>query len=414
MNVFLCSTFADLKAEREAVLSVVSQLQHQYQAMEFFGARPGRPLDTYLDEVRSCAIVVMVLSHLYGSLAPGLDISYTEAEYQEGYRHGKKCFVYIRDEDAPVPGRYHEKDPLKLERLTKLRTVLAERHTIVLFGDAADLARKVESDLAREVEKTTRPAAPEAAELGTFGEMFARELRVAADLQQQLLPKAAPAIAGFDIAARLDQARSVGGDYYDFFDYGDGRLGITIADVSGKGLPAGLMITSLQGRIHILAEHRYGPGQLVSWLNSSVAKNCPMHRFVTSFFALVNNRDGDLVYCNAGHNPPMVARRDGVVEHLPFGGPVLGIRQDVRYQEHKSHLEFGDALLLYTDGVTECPKAISEEAFGEDRLAAVLRDYRDRPAEITIKAIFSAIDHWASGAPFADDTAAVVIRRLRH
>jgi hypothetical protein len=173
MNVFLCSTFADLKAEREAVIAVVQRLQHQYQAMEFFGARPGRPIDTCLDEVRSSAVVVVVLGFLYGSLSPGLDISYTEAEYQESYRLAKKCLVYMRDEDALVPARYHEKDPLKLERFLKFKKTLSDRHTFVPFGDAADLARKVESDLAREAQYATLSTPPEATGLDSAEQTFA-------------------------------------------------------------------------------------------------------------------------------------------------------------------------------------------------------------------------------------------------
>lgn len=412
MDVFLCSTFADLKSEREAVLAVVEKLQHQYRAMEFFGARSGRPMEECLEEVRSCALLVVVLGHLYGSLAPGLDISYTEAEYQEGHRLAKKCLVYIRDEDAPVPGKYHEKDPLKLDRLVKFQRVLSDRHTIMPFSDAADLARKVEIDLEREARKSTMPTPPEAIEIADVERMLARDVNFGASVQQQLLPRVVPVVGGFDFAARLDQARGVGGDYYDFFDYGDGRMGIVIADVAGKGLPAALIMTGLQGRVHILAEHLYGVDQLMTRLNRSVSKNIPENRFVTMIFALLNLHNGELVYCNAGHNPPMIARHDGSVERLEGGGYCVGILADSRYQEQNARLDVGDALLLYTDGVTECQSAASED-FGEDRLAAVLREYRDRPAEAIMEAVFSAISGWAAGAGFSDDTAAVVIRRVR-
>jgi len=412
MDVFLCSTFADLKTEREAVLAVVDKLQHQYRAMEFFGARSGQPMEECFKEVRSCALLVIVVGHLYGSLVPGLDISYTEAEYQEGHRLAKKCLVYIRDEDAPVPAKYHEKDPLKLERLMKFRGVLSDRHTIMPFSDAADLARKVEIDLEREARKSTLPRPPEATEIADVERMRARDVDFGARVQQQLLPRVTPVAPGFDFAARLDQARGIGGDYYDFFDYGDGRIGTVIADVSGKGLPAALIMTSLQGRVHILADHLYDVSHLMTRLNRSVNKNCPSNRFVTIIFALLNMRNGELVYCNAGHNPPMIARHDGSVERLEGGGPCVGILPDVQYEEQNARLDFGEVLLLYTDGVTECVNAANEE-FGEDQLAAVLREYRDRPAEAIMEAIFGALNRWTGGTGFPDDLAAVVIRRLR-
>jgi sigma-B regulation protein RsbU (phosphoserine phosphatase) len=279
------------------------------------------------------------------------------------------------------------------------------------FSDAADLARKVEIDLEREARKSTMPTPPETTEIADVERMLARDVNFGARVQQQLLPRVTPVVAGFDFAARLDQARGVGGDYYDFFDYGDGRIGTVIADVSGKGLPAALIMTSLQGRVHILAEHLYDVGQFMTRLNRSVSKNWE-NRFVTMIFALLNLSNGELVYCNAGNNPPMIARHDGSVERLEGGGPIVGILPDVRYQEQNAHLDFGDALLLYTDGVTECDNAASEE-FGEDRLAAVLREYRDRAAEAIMEAIFSALNRWTAGAGFSDDTAAVVIRRVR-
>jgi hypothetical protein len=157
MVVFLCGTYADLKTERQAVLAVVSELQHQHQAMEFFGARPGRPIETCLEEVRASDLLVVILGNLYGSLIPGEEVSYTEAEYEEGYGLAKKCLIYMRDEEALVSVRYMEQDPVKLTKLTKFRTTVAERHTIVRFRDATDLARKVEGDLKREAQRAPGP-----------------------------------------------------------------------------------------------------------------------------------------------------------------------------------------------------------------------------------------------------------------
>jgi sigma-B regulation protein RsbU (phosphoserine phosphatase) len=212
------------------------------------------------------------------------------------------------------------------------------------------------------------------------------------------------------MAVRLIQARYVGGDYYDFFDYGDGRIGIVIADASGKGLPSALIMTGLQGRVHILAEHLYGVSKLVTLLNDSTVKHSPAERYATLFFAVLNISNGELVYCNAGLNPPMIARHDGSVEGLSGGGGVVGLFVGMKYEEYRTHLDPGDSLLLCSDGITDCMNAEGED-FGEDRLAAVLRKYRDLPARAIIEALFSALNEWDQGAEFADDVTAVVVRR---
>lgn len=152
LTVFLCSTQADLGPEREAVLAAVRRLQLQHDAMEFFGAREGRPLETCLAEVRRSDILVVVIGHRYGTFVPGHDISYTEAEYQEGHRLGKPCLVYVRGEDVPVLPRHVERDPAGLRALERLKATLRERHTCAPFTRPDDLAVGVAADLSRTVQ----------------------------------------------------------------------------------------------------------------------------------------------------------------------------------------------------------------------------------------------------------------------
>jgi hypothetical protein len=152
LSVFLCSTFSDLAEERDRILDAVRRLQLQHDAMEFFGARADRPIDTCLAEVRRSDALVVVVGHRYGNLVPELDISFSEAEYREGQRLDKPCLVYMRDENAPVLLKHVERDPHKLRLLENWKEALATRHTIARFADAHDLAVQVAADLSRTVQ----------------------------------------------------------------------------------------------------------------------------------------------------------------------------------------------------------------------------------------------------------------------
>lgn len=149
LTVFLCGTFADLAEHREAVINAVRKLQLQYETMEFFGARPGLPLDTCLSEVRRSDILVVIVGHRYGSLVPDLGISFSEAEYEEGFRLRKPCLVYMLDDDVPVLLKNIERDPDKLRQLERWKMILQNRHTVARFSDGHDLAVRVVADLAR-------------------------------------------------------------------------------------------------------------------------------------------------------------------------------------------------------------------------------------------------------------------------
>jgi hypothetical protein len=148
-KVFLCSTQSDLVAERESILDAIRKVQLQHKSMEFFGARSNQPIETCLEEVRQSDILVVVVGHRYGTFVPGQNVSYSEAEYQEGHRLGKPCLVYIRSDDVPVLPKHIERDPKGIQALEKFKAVLKERHTIAPFCEAADLAVTVAADLSR-------------------------------------------------------------------------------------------------------------------------------------------------------------------------------------------------------------------------------------------------------------------------
>ncbi len=235
------------------------------------------------------------------------------------------------------------------------------------------------------------------------------ELDQAAAVQQQLLPASAPQVPGLDIAGHNAACRTVGGDYYDFLEYPDQSVGIVLGDVAGKGMPASLLMVSLQAQVQVLAWARESISDLVSRLDRGISANCPRNRFITLFFGVLD-ASGELRYCNAGHNPPLVIRADGTTEELPVGGTVLGILPDLGYEERSCRLGPGDLIAVFSDGITEAADPADEE-FGEERLAKLLHKHRDEPAEQIIEIINDAVREWSQGAPAADDMTLVVARR---
>jgi hypothetical protein len=146
-TVFVCSTFDDLEQEREAVLDAIKRVQQRHNAMEFFGAQPGRPIDVCLEEVRKSDLLVVIVGLKYGSLPPGMGISYSQAEYEEGVRLEKPCLVYLRDDDVPILAKYVERDPDKLRLLEAWKQTLNGRHTVAKFENWPRLAVQVAADI---------------------------------------------------------------------------------------------------------------------------------------------------------------------------------------------------------------------------------------------------------------------------
>jgi len=249
------------------------------------------------------------------------------------------------------------------------------------------------------------------AEIEQAERIMKRDLAQAADIQTNMLPEKAPVLPGADLAGFNAPCRTVGGDYYDFFAYPDGKVGLALGDVSGKGMPASLLMMALQACVQVLAEE---PGHLASFmtrLNKATCAKCPSNRFITFFFSVFDTVSGEISFANAGHNPPILVRADGSAEMLEGGGPVLGILPIAPYSEMHSKLGHGDMLVLYSDGVTEATNSAYDE-FGEERFIEVLRQNRTQPAPTIVEAVTKALNEFAAGAPQADDITLVVARRL--
>ena len=241
---------------------------------------------------------------------------------------------------------------------------------------------------------------------------MAKEMQQAALIQKRLLPEKAPTVEGMDIFGSTTACRTVGGDYYDYIPFPDGRVALLVGDVAGKGMPASLLMSSLQARVQVLFEDGDDLAKKIARLNKAVSANCPDNRFITFFMGVADPKTGELVYTNAGHNPPVVVRADGSFEMLKgAGGLILGILPMAMYKEARVTLNQGDALVLFSDGVTEAADP-SDTEYGEERLGALVASMRDRPAEEIVGAIQAAVTGFTQGAPAADDITVVVARRL--
>lgn len=241
--------------------------------------------------------------------------------------------------------------------------------------------------------------------------LIARDMQQAAEIQKSLLPAKPPEIPGLDVAAMSEPCRSVGGDYYDFFVRPGVRPVFLVGDVAGKGMPAALLMTSLQARVQVLLEERLEMASLVTRLNSSITASCPGNRFITFFICEVDPATGDITYCNAGHNPPLLVRRDGSVQRLEDGGPVLGVLPRYPFTQHTAKMEAGDLLIMYTDGVTEAERTSDKTEFGEEGLLRLVRRSHQAPVQEILSALTGEVTAFAGSVTASDDFTALVIRR---
>jgi serine phosphatase RsbU (regulator of sigma subunit) len=246
------------------------------------------------------------------------------------------------------------------------------------------------------------------AEIEQAERLMTAELEQAAEIQRQFLPSCPPAVPGLELAGYNAPCRTVGGDYYDFLPQPDGRVVLALGDVAGKGMPAALLMTSLQAKVHAIAETSAGPADAMVRLNRSLAANTPRNRFITFFYALIDPRTGELTFCNAGHNPPLLVRAGGTVTLLECGGPVLGIFPSLRYEQECLRLTKGDLLLLYSDGVSEACNPAGEEF--DQQLLELVVSRRNEPPGALIQAINDCVRDWLGGLPPADDITLLAAR----
>ena len=257
--------------------------------------------------------------------------------------------------------------------------------------------------------ENSRLTAEIAAEVATR-EKARRELEIAHEVQERLFPQDYPPVRGLDYAGACRPASGVGGDYYDFIRTSDSRLGMAIGDVSGKGIPAALLMATL--RAYLRGQTIRGEGDLaamMSTLNTLVYESSAANRYATFFFGQYDAATGVLEYVNCGHNAPMVFRQSGAVVRLDVGGPVIGLIEHCCYSQGSVVLEAGDVLVAFTDGISEAMNATDEE-WGEERLVDAVLPARSLPARHVIERIMLEADTFVAGARQYDDMTIVVVR----
>lgn len=253
--------------------------------------------------------------------------------------------------------------------------------------------------------------------------MLPREVTLAGRVQARMLPQSAPALAGLEFAAISTAARTVGGDYYDCFSIAEGLLAVSIADVSGKGISAGLLMANLQGRLQSRAPlHLAHACNLVADLNQAFCSTIDEARFISLFYSTYDETSRVLTFANAGHPPPFLfsrtpnnpcepvthAGRD-TMKRLTRGGPVLGLLPDASFQQERVNLAPGDVLLLFSDGVSEAMNAVDEE-FGEARLQELLIRNALEPAQELVQRVLAAIHDFTGQTPWHDDLTLMVLK----
>lgn len=256
-------------------------------------------------------------------------------------------------------------------------------------------------------------ATAEAAALNLEREAMRRELDIAAKIQQSILPRQFPPFPerrDIDIFAAMIPAREVGGDFYDFFLIDAQRLGFVIGDVSDKGVPAAIFMAVSRTLLKATALHGLPPGECLKRVNHLLCLDNSSQMFVTLFYGILNTATGALGYANAGHPAPFLLRRDGRVEALdPTGGVALGVVEGATYQARQTRLDLGDALLLFTDGVTEA-MASDRSLFSERRLQHLLDGARGATAFDLIERVVSAVRSFAGNEPQSDDLTVMAVR----
>jgi phosphoserine phosphatase RsbU/P len=303
--------------------------------------------------------------------------------------------------------------PLRLVRyLDKAEAVGEERRIGVLYLDSREKGSLLSNSTRAALETLATEAAVAIENARLYRETMEKarmeqEMRIAAEIQQALLPKGGRTGVYFKAAAASLPCRSIGGDFYDYVDLSDGSLGFALGDVAGKGPPAALLSAMMQGIFAAQAAGSDPPSQTITRVNLALYRRGIESRFVTLMYGALYP-DGRLRYCNAGHNPPLVIGPSGF-RRLERGGPIVGLFEGASYEEETVTLMSGDWLIVFSDGVSEALSAAGDE-YGESRIITCVQNHLDQEPQGLLEAMFSDVREFARGAAQSDDITAMVLR----
>ena len=276
------------------------------------------------------------------------------------------------------------------------------RHDVQLMSIVASHSASV-------IEKARlRAEAEEKRRLELEREAMEKDLRIARDIQMRLVPAAPMALGPWRVEGRLVPAKQVGGDLFDYFALDDARAALLIADVAGKGVPAALLVSTVASTVRAFADGRLAPRALVEQLNRTVLRSSAAGKFVTFVYAELDHANGRIRYVNAGHNHPRLRRASGELAALDQGGPPLGLFDGLPYDEGEVPFASGDALMLFSDGLSEAVDSFNQE-FGEERLEALWRRSGAGPTSAMLDAAYAEVIQFRGAAPQNDDMTMVVV-----
>jgi serine phosphatase RsbU (regulator of sigma subunit) len=306
--------------------------------------------------------------------------------------------------------------PLRLVRyLDRADAVSEEKRIGVLYLDSREKGTFFSSSTRGALETLATEAAVAIENARLYRETMEKakmeqEMRIAAEIQQALLPKAARVSESFRTAAASLPCRSIGGDFYDYVDLPDGTFGFALGDVAGKGPPAALLSAMMQGIFAAQAAASDTPCQTIARVNLALYRRGIESRFVTLMYGSLSD-DGKLTYCNAGHNPPLIIRSAGsaAVRRLETGGPIVGLFEFAMFEEETVVLTPGDWLIVFSDGVSEALSADGEE-YGEGRIVTAVQGSATSDPQEMLQALFNDIREFTKGAAQSDDITALVLR----
>ncbi len=243
-------------------------------------------------------------------------------------------------------------------------------------------------------------------------EQIEKEMRLAAAIQQRIIPKELPRIEGYELAGINIPSKEVGGDYYDCIDLGGGNYALVIADVTGKGIGAALLVNTLNAALYSYLEFQLPLTEMADRLNKLIYNSSPPDKFITFFMAVLDSKTGKLDIVNAGHNPVLLLRKDGNLEKIDAGGIGLGMLDlGIPYQGQILNINRGDKLFLYTDGIPEAMNK-NEEEYSDQRMMDFFLKNSNYSATRFIEAIVKDVKSYVDGAPQSDDITALILKRI--
>jgi len=279
----------------------------------------------------------------------------------------------------------------------KTKEGFTENDQRILSIIAAQSAQVIESARLYEQEKTLR--------------LIEEDLRIAREIQRQLLPKETPKVAGYDIAGVSRSAKEVGGDYYDFIPLKQNQLAFCLGDISGKGVPASLIMANLQATLRGHAHSSKSCSQCLEKVNTQLYHSIDIQKFATLFYALLDSEKNEITYTVAGHNPPIYLTSTGDVKLLEEGGTVLGFLEKTLYDEETIAMNTGDLLAIYSDGITEAGDH-EKKYFEEWRLIELLQNHKNKTSRDIIDIIMQEVDTFSQGGAPNDDMTLLILKRI--